>query len=202
MKNEKVSYLRCSLVSCDNPLVKQQRKFCSDECRRKCTTYKNQEIYKKVHDTNDSPRQIKSQSSIKHDEVLFLGAGEHVMDDYPVDNEILQIAITNHENNLIARADYEQQVIFDGFAQLQQSYNETHEESYASMVYRKNPEKHKEYRAAYYIGNKERVTQRGASWVERNKEHLRQYRKDYYVKRKKLMALNEDKPTPDTSTED
>ena len=43
MENEVVSYLRCSLPKCSNPLTGQQRKFCSKKCQVKsyCSQNKN-----------------------------------------------------------------------------------------------------------------------------------------------------------------
>ena len=48
-KKEKVTYLRCALPKCDNPLTGKQRKFCSRKCLIKANCLARKDVYKDLN---------------------------------------------------------------------------------------------------------------------------------------------------------
>ncbi len=102
-KKEKVTYLRCSLPGCDNPLVGLQRKFCSRECTVKQNCIDRKGIYKKLGSLGGPRSLSKVESSIKKDETLVLGDGRFTLDDIPIDNDIWEAVELRDEQH---RLDY------------------------------------------------------------------------------------------------
>jgi len=136
-KKEKVTYLRCALPKCDNPLTGKQRKFCSRKCLIKANCLARKDVYKKL-DSYGGPRSLSTvESSIKHDETLLTGDGRYTLDDIPIDSQIWEAAQFYdelHQQNCI---EHENKRVVAGFQEFMKSYNEHHDVSYATMKARK-----------------------------------------------------------------
>jgi len=132
-KKDKVTYLRCSLPGCDNPLVGQQRKFCSRKCTMKNNCLDRKGIYKKL-DSLGGPRSLsKVESSIKKDETYVMGDGRFTMDDIPIDNDIWEAVELRDEQHRLDCIEHENKRVMAGFEEFVKSYNEHHDVSYATM---------------------------------------------------------------------
>ena len=140
-KKEKVTYLRCSLPGCDNPLVGLQRKFCSRECTVKQNCIDRKGIYKKL-DSQGGPRSLsKVESSIKKDETLVLGDGRFTLDDIPIDNDIWEAVELHDELHKLNCIEHENRRVIAGFEESIKSYNEHHDVAYQTMRQKKLREK-------------------------------------------------------------
>jgi hypothetical protein len=132
-KKEKITYLRCSLPGCDNPLVGQQRKFCSRKCTMKNNCLDRKGIYKKL-DSAGGPRSLsKVENSIKKDETLVFGDGRFILDDIPIDNDIWEAIELHDELHRLNCIEHENRRIVAGFEEFIKSYNEHHDVAYATM---------------------------------------------------------------------
>jgi len=192
-KKEKVTYLRCSLVSCDNPLTGQQRKFCSRKCLIKSNCLDRKGIYKDLDGWAGGPRGIGTvESSIKKDESYIIGDGRFAVDDYPIDPDIFAIAEANHEQYVLDRNEYEARVVIDGLSIFQEEYNKHHDVSYQSEQTKKREasltEDEKKTRSIknkiYQIKNKEKISRRARERYKANPEKYRKIHRDYYHKNK------------------
>ena len=164
---EKGSYLRCSAPKCNNPLIGKRNKFyCSTKCGSKVQSLRRSEECKGVYASIDwagGPRGMISESSIKKEESFVPREGRFSIDDYYVDPEIFEIAVQNHENLMLARAEHEARVVIDGLNIFKESYNEHHETSYEALMYLKHkddPEKlfyGNATQRMYYAKNKEKI---------------------------------------------
>jgi len=193
--------LICTLVSCENELTGQQRKFCSKECRLKCVQIKQLKEYKKVYASLDGwaggPRGLISESSIKKNESFVMGDGRFVIDDYRVDPDIFAIAEANHEKYILDRNEHENRVVFDGLKELKLSYDENHDIPYATIATNKymNNLSQQEKEDRVYIQR-----ERTKKYYDKNRDKLIMRSREYYAKRKKSMALVKNKPNTDTPT--
>lgn len=141
----------CAGPGCTNTVTRYRT--CGKVCSKKVQTKKNMEMYKGIHkDMNGGPRSFTTAGSIKKDEVLFMGSSDHLVSDFHVDDEILDIAIQNHEANLRAREDYEYKVVFDGLKEFKRAYDDAHDISYTTLQSRKY--QHTQRREDYLIGAK------------------------------------------------
>jgi len=132
-KKEKITYLRCSLPGCNNPLVGQQRKFCSRKCTMKNNCLDRKGIYKKL-DSAGGPRSLsKVESSIKHDETFVMGNGRYTIDDIPIDNDVWEAVELHDELHKLDCIEHENRRIVAGFEEFIKSYNEHHDVAYATM---------------------------------------------------------------------
>ncbi len=196
-KKEKVTYLRCSLVSCDNPLTGQQRKYCGETCRAKALSAKASKELKGIYSNFDGwaggPRGLTTvESSIKKDESYVIGDGRFAVDDYPVDPDIFAIAEANHEKYVLDRNEYEARVVIDGLTIFQEEYNKHHDVSYQSEQTKKREanltEDQKIARAIqskrYQKKNKEKITEKRIARYKANPEKYRKMHRDYYQKNK------------------
>ena len=158
----------CSIVSCENPLTGQQRKYCSETCRAKATAAKALKERKGVYSAlgeNSGPRSMISKSSIRKDETHVTGNGEFVVDDYPIDPDIFAIAEANHDQYILDRNEYEAKVVIDGLLIFQKEYNKHHDVSYQAEQTKKREatltEDQKKIRniknRLYQIKNKEKI---------------------------------------------
>lgn len=138
----------CAYVKC----VKQRREksiYCSDRCTYKMQNKNNQKMYKNVFNNTGGIKAMSGSSSIKHDEI-FGGVNMifGTLDDYPIDQDILNVAIHNHDLQQEAKIEHELLVIYDGFEQLQLSHKEHCGVGLATASYRrlkeKNDKKYKE----------------------------------------------------------
>tara|TARA_R100000951_G_C2627143_1_gene176392 strand:+ start:565 stop:1098 length:534 start_codon:yes stop_codon:yes gene_type:complete len=163
---ERVSYLRCSAPKCDNPLSGQRTKFCSSKCSIKVSSLRRSEECKKVYASLDwagGPRGMVSESSVKKDECFVGGTDRWCNDDYHVDPEIFAIAEANHDKYLIDRAEHENRVVIDGLNIFKESYNENHNTSYETQLYRKRRENedyvelNRATQRIYYAKHKEKI---------------------------------------------
>ena len=196
----------CSIVSCENPLTGQQRKYCSETCRAKATAAKALKERKGVYSAlgeNSGPRSMISKSSIRKDETHVTGNGEFVVDDYPVDPDIFAIAEANHEQYILDRNEYEARVVLDGLIIFQEEYDKHHDVSYSSeqakkqeanltkdqrigraakaKIYQeKNKEKIRAKQKAKYKANPEKYRKRHRYYYHKNKNKIRKYYKKYY----------------------
>jgi len=140
-KKEKITYLRCSLPGCDNPLVGQQRKFCSRKCTMKNNCLDRKGIYKKL-DSAGGPRSLsKVESSIKHDETFVMGNGRYTIDDIPIDNDIWEAVELRDEQHRLDCIEHENRRVIAGFEEFIKSYNEHHDVAYQTMRLKKLREK-------------------------------------------------------------
>jgi uncharacterized protein YktA (UPF0223 family) len=132
-KKEKITYLRCSLPGCDNPLVGQQRKFCSRKCTIKSTCLDRKGIYKEL-DSVGGPRSLSTvESSIKKDETFVMGDGRYTIDDIPIDNDIWEAVELRDELHRLNCIEHENRRVIAGFEEFIKSYNEHHDVAYATM---------------------------------------------------------------------
>jgi len=193
-KKEKVTYLRCSLPKCDNPLIGKKRKFCSKECTIKSSGLERKAVYAPL-DGYGGPRSMVSESSIKRDEGYIIGNGAFVVDDYAIDPDIFAIAELNHEIAVEARNEHEARVVIDGLLEFQKAYNEHHEENYGIETSRKYYQKNKSwiklrskrYSRQYYQKNKERITAKARTRYKVNPSYIKQpdlYKHEKWLKRK------------------
>ena len=163
----------CSIVSCENPLTGQQRKYCA-------------------LGENSGPRSMISKSSIRKDETHVTGNGEFVVDDYPIDPDIFAIAEANHEQYILDRNEYEAKVVIDGLLIFQKEYNKHHDVSYQAEQTKKREatltEDQKKIRniknRLYQIKNKEKISARQKARYKANPEKYRKIHRDYYHKNK------------------
>ena len=182
----------CSIVSCENPLTVQRRKYCIETCRAKATSAKacieRKGVYKSLDGWAGGPRGLISESSIKKNESYVLGDGRFVVDDYSVDPDIFAIAEANHEKYVLDRNEYEARVVIDGLEIFIEEYNKHHDVSYAS-------EKNKKYEANLtedqkigrniaqknrYANNKEKLIKKQRENYKINVKKRREYAKKYY----------------------
>ena len=141
MPNEKVTYLRCSLPGCDNPLSGKQRKFCSRKCMVTNITASRKGIYKGLNGYKGGPRGLsKVPSSIKHDETLVC-ITNFAVDDYHVDPDIFAIAEANHEQYVLDRNEHESKVVIAGLEAFIEEYNKHHDVCYQTLQSRKKRKK-------------------------------------------------------------
>ena len=187
----------CSIVSCENPLTGQQRKYCSETCRAKAISVKaNKErkgVYRNLDGWAGGPRGLTTvESSIKRDESYVTGNGEFVVDDYPVDPDVFAIAEANHEKYILDRNEYEARVVIDGLTIFQEEYNKHHDVSYQTEQAKKREanltEDEKIARAIqskrYQRENKEKISARQKARYKANPEKYRKIHRDYYHKNK------------------
>jgi hypothetical protein len=185
----------CSIVSCENPLTGQRRKYCSETCRAKAMSAKASKERKGVYSAlgeNSGPRSMISESSIRKDETHVTGNGQFVVDDYHVDPDIYAIAEANHEQYILDRNEYEARVVLDGLMIFQEEYDKHHKVSYAREQAKKREanltEDEKIARAIqskrYQRENKEKISARQKARYKANPEKYRKIHRDYYHKNK------------------
>ena len=180
-KKERVSYLRCSLVSCDNPLSGKQRKFCSRECNIKANCLDRKDVYKEL-DSWGGPRSLSTVgNSIKHDETLFTGDGRFILDDIPLDHQIWEAIEFQDELHRQACIEHENKVVIDGLEQMNKSFDENHEISYQQDRMKRMA---KQGRIDIELRN---IKQK--RYYQRNKEERKAYYRRYY-QRNRLRILN------------
>jgi len=132
-KKDKVTYLRCSLPGCDNPLVGQKRKFCSRKCTMKNNCLDRKGIYKKLGSLG-GPRSLSTvENSIKKDETFVMGNGRYTIDDIPIDNDIWEAVELRDEQHRLDCIEHENKRVMAGFEEFIKSYNEHHDVAYATM---------------------------------------------------------------------
>tara|TARA_R110000796_G_scaffold62416_1_gene143941 strand:- start:939 stop:1538 length:600 start_codon:yes stop_codon:yes gene_type:complete len=192
---EKVSYLRCTAPKCDNPLIGQRRKYCSYICSRKSQEHSYKEVYSAM-DWAGGPRGMISASSVKKDESFVGGNDRWCNHDYGIDPDIFEIAVQNHENLMLARAEHEAMVVYDGLNIFKESYNQNHETSYETTQARKQEVnltederelrnlKQKNASKEYYAKNREYLSERQRKRYAENIEKYRRYSREYYAKNK------------------
>ena len=191
--------LVCNLVSCENELTGQQRKYCSEKCRVKVMSKKackeRKGIYRKLDGWAGGPRGLtKVESSIKKNESYVMGDGRFAVDDYPVDPDIFAIAEANHEQYVLDRNEYEARVVIDGLTIFQEEYDKHHEISYASEQAKKREANLTEDQKLgiaiqskqYQKENKERIRAKQKANYYANPEKYRKKHRDYYHKNKCL----------------
>jgi len=134
LKNEP---MLCSLISCENPLTGQQRKYCGETCRHKAMSIKACKQRKGVYASLDcagGPRSLSTVgSSIKKDETLVVGDGRFTLDDIPLDHQIWEAVELHDELHKQNCIEHENRRIVAGFEEFIKSYNEHHDVSYATM---------------------------------------------------------------------
>ena len=198
-KKEKVTYLRCALPKCDNPLTGKQRKFCSRKCLIKSNCLARKDVYKNLDGWKGGPRGLtKVESSIKHDETHVTGNGRFVVDDYHVDPDIFAIAEAKHEQYVRDRNEYEARVVIDGLEAFIEEYDKHHDESYQAFQSRK-------YNANLTEDQKIGIRNKNKKYAMENKEKINEKAKERYrtdkndrekrkVYSKKYYELNIKKP--------
>tara|TARA_R110002073_G_scaffold270014_3_gene433278 strand:+ start:1696 stop:2172 length:477 start_codon:yes stop_codon:yes gene_type:complete len=143
-KDSQSEPMLCTLVSCENPLTGQQRKYCSEPCRLKAMSIKACKERKGVYASLDcagGPRGLSTvESSIKRDETLVTGDGRFTLDDIPIDNDVWEAVELHDELHKLDCIEHENRRIVAGFEEFVKSYNEHHEVSYATMKTRKQRE--------------------------------------------------------------
>ena len=200
-KKEKVTYLRCSLPKCDNPLVGQQRKYCSRKCLIKSNCLSRKEVYKPL-DSKAGPRRLISESSIKKNESYVLGDGRFAIDDYSVDPDIFAIAEANHEKYILDRNEYEARVVIDGLEIFVKEYNKHHDVSYANEQSKKQEANLTEDQKIgrniaqknRYANNKEKLIKKQRENYKINVKKRREYAKKYYrenIKKPELFKVEQ-----------
>ena len=173
-KKEKVTYLRCALPKCDNPLTGKQRKFCSRKCLIKANGLARKDVYKEVDGCKGGPRGLtKVPSSIKHDETHVTGNGRFVVDDYHVDPDIFAIAEANHEQYVRDRNEHEAKVVIAGLEAFVEEYDKHHNESYASH-------QSKKYLANLTEDQKVAMRIKNTKYARKNKDKLNERAKEKY----------------------
>ena len=132
-KKDKVTYLRCSLPGCDNPLVGQQRKFCGRQCQIKQSCLNRKGVYKEL-DSQGGPRSLsKVENSIKKDETFVMGDGRFTIDDIPIDNDIWEAVELRDEQHRLDCIEHENRRVIAGFEEFIKSYNKHHDVAYPTM---------------------------------------------------------------------
>ena len=205
-KKEKVTYLRCSLPKCDNPLTGQQRKYCSETCRLKAMSTRaaklNKGVYKDLDGWAGGPRGLSTvPSSIKHDET-HVTTNNYAVDDYHVDPDIFAIAEANHEKYVLDRNEYDARVVIDGLTIFQEEYNKRHDVTYQMEQAKKREAKltedQKKDRSIrnkiYQIKNKEKINARQKARYKANPEKYRKAHRKYYkenVKKPELFQVEQ-----------
>jgi len=173
-KKEKVTYLRCSLVSCDNPLTGKQRKFCSRKCLIKANCLARKDVYKDFDGWKGGPRGLTVvESSIKKDESYVLGDGRFIVDDYHVDPDIFAIAEANHEQYVRDRNEHEAKVVIAGLEAFIKEYDKHHDESYASH-------QSKKYLANLTEDQKVGIRIKNTKYARKNKDKINKRAKEKY----------------------
>ena len=174
-KKEKVTYLRCALPKCDNPLTGKQRKFCSRKCLIKSNCLARKDVYKNLDGWKGGPRGLtKVESSIKHDETHVTGNGRFVVDDYHVDPDIFAIAEAKHEQYVRDRNEYEARVVIDGLEAFIEEYDKHHDESYQAFQSRK-------YNANLTEDQKIGIRNKNKKYAMENKEKINEKAKERYL---------------------
>lgn len=173
-KKEKVTYLRCALPKCDNPLTGKQRKFCSRKCLIKANCLARKDVYKEVEGCKGGPRGLtKVPSSIKHDETHVTGNGRFVVDDYHVDPDIFAIAEANHEQYVRDRNEHEAKVVIAGLEAFIEEYDKHHDKSYASH-------QSKKYLANLTEDQKVGMRVKNTKYARKNKDKINARQKEKY----------------------
>ena len=196
---ERVSYLRCILPGCDNPLAGQRTKYCSQKCQERMSSILRSEECKGVYapiDWAGGPRGMISESSVKKDESFVGGNDRFSIDDYGIDPEIFAIAEANHEKYIRDRGEYEARVVIDGLTIFKEEYDKHHKLGYAAERARKHAanltdderqlrnDKQKGISREYYAKNREYLSERQRKRYAENVEKHRSYSRDYYAKNK------------------
>ena len=172
-KKEKVTYLRCALPKCDNPLTGKKRKYCSRKCLIKANCLDRKDIYKEL-DCSGGPRGFTTvENSIKHDETHVTGNGRFVVDDYHVDPDIFAIAEANHERYVQDRNEHEARVVIAGLEAFVEEYDKHHDESYASQ-------QSKKYLANLTEDQKVSIRVKNTKYMQKNKEKINERQKKKY----------------------
>ena len=139
-KKDRVTYLRCSLPGCDNPLTGLQKKFCGRECQIKQSCLNRKGVYKEL-DSQGGPRSLsKVENSIKKDETYVMGDGRFILYDKPIDNDIWETVELRDEQHRLDCIEHENKRIMAGLEEFIKSYNEHHDVTYATMRARKQKE--------------------------------------------------------------
>ena len=137
-KKEKVTYLRCSLPKCDNPLTGKQRKYCSRKCLIKANCLDRKDVYINCDGWKGGPRGLGIvESSIKKDETYLIGDGRYILDDIPIDSQIWEAAQYYDELHRQNCIDHENKRVIAGLEEFVKSYNKHHDVSYATYKARK-----------------------------------------------------------------
>ena len=170
-KKEKVTYLRCALPKCDNPLTGKQRKFCSRKCLIKANCLARKDVYKDLDGWAGGPRGLTTvENSIKHDETHVTGNGRFVVDDYHVDPDIFAIAEANHEQYVRDRNEHEAKVVIAGLEAFIEEYDKHHDESYQTL-------QSKKYNANLTEDQKVAIRKKNKKYAMKNKEKINERQK-------------------------
>ena len=173
-KKEKVTYLQCSLVSCDNPLTGKKRKFCSRKCLIKANCLARKDVYKDLDGWAGGPRGLTTvENSIKHDETHVTGNGRFVVDDYHVDPDIFAIAEANHEQYVRDRNEHEAKVVIAGLEAFIEEYDKHHDESYQTL-------QSKKYNANLTEDQKVAIRKKNKKYAMKNKDKINKRQKEKY----------------------
>ena len=179
-KKEKVTYLRCALPKCDNPLTGKQRKFCSRKCLIKANCLARKDVYKDLDGWAGGPRGLtKVENSIKHDETYVTGDGRFAVDDYHVDPDIFAIAEANHEQYVQDRNEHEAKVVIAGLEAFVEEYNKHHDVSYETL-------RSKKYLANLTEDQKVGMRNKNKKYVMENKNKINKRAKEKYRTNKEV----------------
>ena len=173
-KKEKVTYLRCSLPKCDNPLTGKQRKYCSRKCLIKANCLARKDVYKDFDGWKGGPRGLTTvESSIKYDETHVTGNGRFAVDDYHVDPDIFAIAEANHEQYVQDRNEHEAKVVIAGLEAFVEEYNKHHDVSYETL-------RSKKYLANLTEDQKVGMRIKSTKYARKNKDKINKRAKEKY----------------------
>ena len=179
-KKEKVTYLRCALPKCDNPLTGKQRKFCSRKCLIKANCLARKDVYKDLNGWAGGPRGLTTvESSIKYNETHVTGNGRFVVDDYHVDPDIFAIAEANHEQYVQDRNEHEAKVVIAGLEAFVEEYNKHHDVSYETL-------RSKKYLANLTEDQKVGMRNKNKKYVMENKNKINKRAKEKYRTNKEV----------------
>tara|TARA_R100001480_G_scaffold25107_1_gene35377 strand:+ start:12073 stop:12723 length:651 start_codon:yes stop_codon:yes gene_type:complete len=179
-KKEKVTYLRCALPKCDNPLTGKQRKFCSRKCLIKANCLARKDVYKDLNGWAGGPRGLTTvESSIKYDETHVTGNGRFAVDDYHVDPDIFAIAEANHEQYVQDRNEHEAKVVIAGLEAFVEEYNKHHDVSYETL-------RSKKYLANLTEDQKVGMRNKNKKYVMENKNKINKRAKEKYRTNKEV----------------
>tara|TARA_R100001460_G_scaffold20889_2_gene42915 strand:+ start:9222 stop:9872 length:651 start_codon:yes stop_codon:yes gene_type:complete len=179
-KKEKVTYLRCALPKCDNPLTGKQRKFCSRKCLIKANCLARKDVYKDLDGWAGGPRGLTTvESSIKYDETHVTGNGRFAVDDYHVDPDIFAIAEANHEQYVQDRNEHEAKVVIAGLEAFVEEYNKHHDVSYETL-------RSKKYLANLTEDQKVGMRNKNKKYVMENKNKINKRAKEKYRTNKEV----------------
>jgi len=179
-KKEKVTYLRCALPKCDNPLTGKQRKFCSRKCLIKANCLARKDVYKDLDGWAGGPRGLTTvESSIKYNETHVTGNGRFVVDDYHVDPDIFAIAEANHEQYVQDRNEHEAKVVIAGLEAFVEEYNKHHDVSYETL-------RSKKYLANLTEDQKVGMRNKNKKYVMENKNKINKRAKEKYRTNKEV----------------